>query len=136
MGLNDTLLEINDVPVVLEANCEYLWSTMEVPWHKCSSETLSKLENNERSRDVQTDNVHSTVAEIGTIKSRIPSMAFKHVARKIVEKYPSTFRDIDSDGIVIGDGTYSLICKMVDRNHYLNRPHKRGGSSLSSRHQA
>ncbi|KAG5876893.1 hypothetical protein JTB14_003217 [Gonioctena quinquepunctata] len=54
--------------------------------------------------------------------------AFRNVAKQLVDKYPITFRDIDNDGVVMGDGTHSIVCKLSDRNNYLNRPHKRSNS--------
>lgn len=63
------------------------------------------------------------------IKKDIPTKAFKYVAQKVINKFPETFKDIDSGGTIIGDGSHSLVCKLVDRNNYLNRPHKTGSFS-------
>lgn len=63
------------------------------------------------------------------IKHTIPTKAFKIVAKKIIDQYPNIFRDVDEDGVVLGDGSHSLVCKLQDRNNYLNRPHKRKTTS-------
>lgn len=35
------------------------------------------------------------------------------------------FKDIDDDDVMLGDGSHSTYLKLLDRNNYLNRPHKR-----------
>lgn len=42
----------------------------------------------------------------------------KIIAKKLVQQYPQTFQDLD-------DGYQSILLKLIDRNNYLNRPHKR-----------
>ena len=47
------------------------------------------------------------IYKMGEIKAHIPSKALKTIARKVIERYP-VFKDIDEDGTVMGDDTYSL----------------------------
>lgn len=42
-----------------------------------------------------------------------------------MDKYPDFFKDVDEDGVELGDGTHSLVTQLYERNNYLNRPHKR-----------
>jgi hypothetical protein len=51
-------------------------------------------------------------------------------AKKIINKYPKQFQGIDEDGVIIGDGCFSLTSKLIDRNNYLNRPHKRPSNAI------
>lgn len=47
------------------------------------------------------------------------------MAKKIVKKYPQTFKDYDEDGSVIGDGHFmNFLMKLINRNSYLNRTFK------------
>lgn len=49
------------------------------------------------------------------INPLIPAKAVKRVAQQLVEKYPKIFMDVDDDGIVIGDGSYSIYKKLAER---------------------
>lgn len=40
-------------------------------------------------------------------------------------KYPGSFQDKDDDGVVIGDGSATIFCRLRERASYLRRPHKR-----------
>jgi hypothetical protein len=46
------------------------------------------------------------------------------LAKKIINKYPKPFQDIEEDVVIIGDGCFSLTSKLIDRNNNLNRPTK------------
>ncbi|CAH0559188.1 unnamed protein product [Brassicogethes aeneus] len=125
---DNTFMNIN-APVIVDANLEYTWAHLDVSWSKIPSNHLSLLESGKKWQNCKpeiTEICHTIVHEMRAIKTRIPVAAFKQMANKIVTKYPATFRETDIDGVVIGDGTYFLIRKLIDRNNYLNRPHKRG----------
>lgn len=83
-------------------------------------------ENGTRNKRAITEIVHIIVNEMRSIKTNIPSKAFKTIANKMISKYLQTFRDVDDDGVVLGDGISTLYLKLHERNSYLNRPHKRG----------
>lgn len=65
------------------------------------------------------------------IQDFIPVKAFKIVAKKIVEKYPKIFKDMDEDGKCFGNDTHTTFSKLHDRNCYLNRPHMKRSLSRS-----
>ncbi|CAH1099112.1 unnamed protein product [Psylliodes chrysocephalus] len=115
----------NILPIEFNTNMEYLWSKFMVPWEKIPADIITQCEEHKINQQNMHQLIHLIVHEMRQIKQNIPMKAFRYVAKQMVDKYPSTFRDSDSDGVVIGDGTHSLIMKLSDRNHYLNRPHKR-----------
>ncbi|XP_044760223.1 uncharacterized protein LOC123317679 [Coccinella septempunctata] len=115
--------------MVTETNMEEVWSNFKIPWHKLPLDVIKHCQDGKREKQYITQIIHTIVHEMRQIKTRIPMKAYKYAAKQLVEKYPQTFKDIDSDGVVIGDGTHSAISKMSDRNHYLNRPHKRSRQS-------
>ncbi|KAG5865544.1 hypothetical protein JTB14_009253 [Gonioctena quinquepunctata] len=100
---------------------DFNWSNFKIPWNKLTFDVLNHCKEGKREKQI----IHTVVHEMRQIKTKIPMKAFKYVAKQLLEKYPNTFRDIDNDGVVIGDGTHSAITKLSDRNHYLNRPHRR-----------
>ncbi|CAH0563085.1 unnamed protein product [Brassicogethes aeneus] len=69
--------------------------------------------------------IQTIIDEMRTMSDSIESKAFKIIAQKLVQTYPNTFKDVDIDGVVLGDGWHSTFLKLFDRNQYLNRPHKR-----------
>lgn len=120
---------LNAIPIIIDANMEYAWTHMDVPWEKIPSCLLKVFEQGLKWQDCKstiTEICHIIVHEMRNVKSKIPVMAFKSISQKMVNKYPKTFQELDADGIAIGDGTYFLVRKLIDRNNYLNRPHKRG----------
>lgn len=87
--------------------------------------TTKSLNSDKKDRNSITEVVQVVVHEMREISKHIPSKAFKMAAKKIIDRYPNIFKDVDSDGVVVGDGSHSLFSKLTDRNNYLNRPHKR-----------
>lgn len=112
-----------DMPV---SNMEYVWANFRVPWNKLPVDIFESAKAGDKSVHVKTQIVHSIIYEMRHIRKYIPAKAFKYVAKQVIEKFSETFQDIDNDGTIIGDGTHSLVCKLIDRNNYLNRPHKTG----------
>lgn len=84
------------------------------------SAVLKELEIGNRSKYVKHVVVNRTVSEMRNLNKFITSKAFKIIAKKIVDKYPQTFKDMDEDGKCFGDGTHTLYLKLRDRNSYLN----------------
>lgn len=121
-----------DISYIVNCNSEHYWSSVEVPWNQLSSQQIEELDNGIKNRFTMSTLIHATVNELRQIKYIIPTKAFKLMAKKIIEKYPDIFRDVDEDGIVLGDGSHSLVCKLQDRNNYLNRPHKRKSNENNS----
>lgn len=113
----------------IDCNSEMLWESFEIPYYKMPNHMISHCEAGKRDKQVITDMVHIIVNELRTINTIIPLKSMKIIAKKLTQKYPGTFQDVDEDGVVIGDGCQSLLLKLVDRNNYLNRPHKRKSDS-------
>lgn len=102
---------------------EETWTNFQIPWNALESTVLKELETGNRSKYIINSVVNRTISEMRTLSEFIPSKAFKIVAKKIVERYPQTFKDMNETGDTFGDGTHTLYLKLRDRNSYLNRPH-------------
>ncbi|XP_074040911.1 uncharacterized protein [Leptinotarsa decemlineata] len=106
-----------------DCNQNFMWKTFQIPWEQFSKPMIESCERGERDKQVINYIIHTVVNNMRVIKKIIPSSAIKIITKKIIDKYPETFRDIDEDNVVIGDGSYSVFKKLQDRNNYLNRPH-------------
>lgn len=106
---------------------ESFWQTdFQLPWDKFSASSLNECENgNKKNRQAVNDVVHVMVNAVREVKTYVPSKVFKIIAKKIVEKYPLMFQDVDEEKVILGDGAHTIFSKLQDRNNYLNRPHKR-----------
>lgn len=104
---------------------EYTWESFKIPWDKLPQFMLTPFENGTADKRMVSEAVHTIVNEMRNIKCVIPTKAFKTVAKKMAGKYPKMFLDVDEDGNVLVNGTTGLMSKLLDRNCYLNRPHKR-----------
>ncbi|XP_050312063.1 uncharacterized protein LOC126747450 [Anthonomus grandis grandis] len=113
-----------EITTVTDCNTEYYWHTFEIPYEALSEEHKQLLEKGVCPKQVKSNLVHLIVNKMRSLKKNIPSKAFKIISKKLIDKYPVALRDIDEDGIVLGDGTHSLMHKLQERNNYLNRPHK------------
>ncbi|XP_066597066.1 uncharacterized protein [Prorops nasuta] len=82
-----------------------------------------ELDAGNRTKFIINSVVNRVVPEMRCTAEFIPAQAFKIVARKLVDKYPKTFKVMDEEGNAFGDGTDSMYAKLHDRNVYLNRPH-------------
>lgn len=109
------------------SNLEFIWDNFNPFTHIQQKLNIVSA----KTKYINTEVVHVIVDEMRKIKTAIPNIAFKVVAKKLAEKYPTFFRDVDEDGAVIGDGTHTIFAKLQDRNNYLNRPHKRPRGSTS-----
>lgn len=114
-----------DESKVILINNEYLWSTMEIGWDRLPHEMTASLEQNLKSKLIVKDFVQFVVNDVRKINNYIPNKVFARLANEAMMKYPSIFKDVDDDNCTLGDGHMSLTQKMIDRNNYLNRPHKR-----------
>ncbi|CAG9818605.1 unnamed protein product, partial [Phaedon cochleariae] len=103
----------------------FTWDNFEINWEQFPSYVLRACTKGKREKQVITHIIHSIVNKMREIKTHIPTYAFKVVSRKLIEKYPNMFLDVDEDGVVIADGCHSVYKKLQDRNNYLNRPYKR-----------
>ncbi|XP_071565728.1 uncharacterized protein [Temnothorax nylanderi] len=119
----DTSSPINPLNTTIQAHDEEMWTNFNVPWGALESSVLKELETGNRSKHVINNVVNRTISEMRNLSQFIPSKAFKIIAKKIINKYPQTFKDMDENGESFGDGTYTLYLKLRDRNSYLNRPH-------------
>lgn len=96
-----------------------------VPWHKIPNNIMESCQKGEK-LSVSAYNlfVAIVVDQARETDRYTQKKNFAARAKSIMEKYPQTFMDIDEDGTLIGDGSCSLLMKLIHRNNYLNRPHK------------
>lgn len=102
-----------------------------IPWDNLESTVLKELEAGNRKKYIIHAVVNRIVSKMRNLQEFIPSKAFKIEAKKIIEKYPQTFKDMDEDDKCFGDGGHTLYLKFRDRNCYLNRPHMKRSLSRS-----
>lgn len=111
-----------------------VWNSFEIPWNKMSNFVTTALENKITNDPIMQKHVIQVVVdEMRTITTHISVTACRIIAAKIIQKYPETFKDTDKTGVTIGSGDHGLVSKLIDRNNYLNRPHKRPGSFAAER---
>lgn len=116
---------LSDVDVVnFDFNQDATWANFEVKWDLIPRIARESFERGEKDGGHMRTMVQAVVQQMREIRTRIPLRGFKLVAEKIANKYPRTFKDIDTEGVLIGDGYHSLTSKLEDRNAYLNRPSK------------
>lgn len=112
---------------------ESTWQNFQLPLDKIPKYMIDACETGAtKDRRITTEVIHIVVNEMRAIKTIIPAMAFRHVARQLADKFPKSFLDKDEDGTIIGNGTHSTVCRLQDRSNYLNRPHKRKSLTESS----
>ncbi|XP_031327771.1 uncharacterized protein LOC116166304 [Photinus pyralis] len=129
---DSTPIDNIDLTCKVDCNSEFLWTNFEIPLERLNSEQLENLGNGVRNKLDIKFLVQLIVNDMRLIKKVIPMKAFKIVAKKLIDRYPLIFRDVDEDGVVLGDGSHSLVSKLVERNNYLNRPHKRKSTEAQS----
>lgn len=127
MFVHPESLKKTDQHIVTEST----WQNFEIPWNKIPNFMIEQCEKGCSDRRIIAEIVHMVVNEMRQIKTHIPNMAYRCIARKMAEKFPLTFLDRDLDGTVIGNGIHSIVNRLQDRGHYLNRPHKRKHASNS-----
>lgn len=101
------------------------WNNFSIPWDKMPSYVLAALKQGNHERKIINEVVQVIVNEMREISKNVPSKAMRILTEKLIVEYPTTFKDVDEVRIIIGDGCHSIFSKLVDRNNYLNRPHKR-----------
>ncbi|XP_070163042.1 uncharacterized protein [Polyergus mexicanus] len=117
--------------IKIQSDNNEIWTRFRIPWDNLESTVLKELEVGNRSKYVIHTVVNRIVSEMRNLQEFIPSKAFKIIAKKVIEKYPQTFKDMDEDGKCFGDGGHTLYLKLRDRNCYLNRPHMKRSLSRS-----
>lgn len=100
------------------------WKNFEIPWHNLSKSSLADLEKGIRNTDTLNKLITATTEAVRDVSKYPGSKAMRILAKKIGDKYPH-LQDVDEDGVTIGSGYHTLFKKLLDRNNYLNRPHKR-----------
>lgn len=103
---------------------EDTWHKLFINWEELRKETIEECQKGTRNKQCIAEVVHLVVTAMRHISTFLPSPAIKIVSQKVVDRFPSTFKDVDEDGIIIGDGNHTIFSKIQDRNNYLNRPHK------------
>lgn len=117
---------------MVDCNIEYYWHSFELPMDLITKDHKEMLDKEICSKQIKSNLVHVVVNKMRSVRKQIPTKAFRIVARKLIENFPLALRDCDEDGIVLGDGTHSLVNKLQERNNYLNRPRKNPNSAMSS----
>ncbi|KAG9272594.1 hypothetical protein AMEX_G8348 [Astyanax mexicanus] len=106
--------------------------TFELPWSKMPSGIMRKLQNKERPTGRERrEMIRLVVGEVLTICPTPGKKHFDAIARKIVQAYPLSFKDV-IEGQVVGSGFDSLTKQLQSRADNL----KRGKTSLSLKRQA
>lgn len=99
-----------------------LWKLFEIPWEILPKNIFDACDKGKvNDHQAKTFVIQTIVNKMREIKDHIPASAIHIIAQKIIDKFPVMFKDIDEDGIVIGDGSHTLFRKIQDRNNYLNR---------------
>ncbi|CAH0555214.1 unnamed protein product [Brassicogethes aeneus] len=132
VDFNNSLLYVisNEKPLVSES----FWQNFEIPWAKFPEYMINSLESGKAERQITVEVIHTILNEMRSVKTQIPNMAYRCVARKMADKFPLIFLDKDEDGTVLGNGTHSTVCRLQDRCNYLNRCKKRPGTKLPPQH--
>lgn len=121
--VNNDTIQHNDA--IIQPMSSDQFKNFKIPWCKLPGHILIRCKNNQKLEitDYSTF-VHLIVMELRQISNYIRKKIFENVAKEIVAKYPLTFQQQDSDGIIISNGHYRLMMKFIDHNSYVNRPHK------------
>nr|XP_023027460.1 uncharacterized protein LOC111515468 isoform X2 [Leptinotarsa decemlineata] len=104
---------------------ENFWRNFHIPWHKLPRTILNEIQTGGRGKHIEEEVLSLVLREMRTIQTRIPLNYFRIIVHKIIEKSPKTFQDVDDDGVVLGDGSSTLLLKLKDRNNYKNQLVKR-----------
>lgn len=132
----DDSMNLLDIPSTSNeyayASENILWTNFEIPWSQMSYSLIKDCENGNQLKRSFTTIIQIVVNSMRDVTKKIGTKPFRIVARKLMQKYPKMFRDKDDEGNIIGYGESSLHFKLVDRNNYLNRLHKRGSKCLDS----
>lgn len=119
---NSSLLKTN--------NCDP-FSKFKVPWPKMPQHIIDQCKKNMKLNPTDYGSfIHIIVIEMRSISNYIRKKVFENVANDVIAKFPKTFQQIDSDGVLVSNGTHRVTMKLIDHNSYLNRPHK-GANSAS-----
>ncbi|CAH0561698.1 unnamed protein product [Brassicogethes aeneus] len=122
---NDIIIQPAGITYQINCNSNFMWQMIKVDWTQFPLHIISECEKGTRNRNTVNFIIHTVVNKMREIKKELSSAAIKIVTKKLIDKFPETFRDVDEDEIVIGDGSHSGFKKILDRNNYRNRPHKR-----------
>jgi hypothetical protein len=104
---------------------ENTWREFAIPWNKLTDNVLSELNEGKIGKTSRKKVIHMVVDEMRVINKSIANKSLRIIAHKIIDKFPLSFKDVDDDGIVLGDGSTTLFLKLQERNNYLNACLKR-----------
>lgn len=116
--------------LILISSAESSWDNFQIPWYKIPINCLTQFSSGTFTNANVRTLIQIIVDEMRTIKIAFPTKAAKIVSKKILERYAG-LTDRDEDRTILGDGSASLTNKIIDRNNYLNRPHKNSKRSSS-----
>lgn len=108
------------------------WENFRIPYEKLSTQAFADCKNGNRNKESINAVVRMTVNAVRDIQTYVPCKVFKILAKKLINKFPKTFKEIDHSGVAIAVGFHSIYSKLMDRNNYLNRPRNKKKLSFSS----
>ncbi|CAH0556592.1 unnamed protein product [Brassicogethes aeneus] len=118
-----------NIILAMDENSNLYWENYEIPFYKIShlSEILKKGEHTNADVNEMIRFIVNEMRIISSKPERLPASSFKIICKKIINEFPS-LKDKDDDSTIIGTGDHSILYKLLDRQAYLNRPHKRKNS--------
>ncbi|CAG9764333.1 unnamed protein product [Ceutorhynchus assimilis] len=90
-----------------------VWKNFNIPWSQMSTFVEARL----KKKVIDKRFIQFIIDEMRTITPKISIKACRIIAAKVIQKYPDVFKAKDKNG-------HQLASKLLDRNNYLNRPHK------------
>lgn len=108
---------------------EETWEHFDIPWNMLGSSRLAECQKGININNHIQKLIQVTVDAVRDISKHPGCKALKIIAKKIV-KDNVYFKDVDEDNVQIGSGYSSIFKKLLERNNYLNRPHKRSPNQM------
>lgn len=109
---------------------EDTWESFTIPWQLLGKSRLAECKNGTNVHNHVHKLIQVTIDAVRDVTKHPGCKALKILAKKIVNENPH-FRDMDEDNVPIGSGYSSIFKKLLERNNYLNRPHKRPLNCIS-----
>lgn len=129
------------LPPRIDISTSLKLSQFQINWKTIPHDIIQQLEGRQPNigyKGISVTNYNRLVdhitAQIRAISTRIPFQIFRKLALQTSNKY-TNLRDCDDDGLIIGDGSYSLADKLRNHNSYLNRAHRTERHTTTSKHQ-
>lgn len=86
---------------------------------------VQTLEKGDRDTYSITKVIQVVIDDLRQSSTKIPTIILKRVAKEVIDKYPASFKDMDDDGVCLGDGSHTVYNQLRERNYYLTKRIKR-----------